>query len=107
MASIVLALVVILAFSPVPLEASLHADGGVDYAASTLSSGFPVTIVDDTGYRLVIKKAPARIVSLAPSNTEILFSLGLGDRLVGGVTTACDYPQAAAKIDKSAITPST
>ncbi len=39
-------------------------------------------------------------MSLAPSNTEILFSLGLGDRLVGGVTTACDYPQAAAKIDK-------
>jgi len=39
--------------------------------------------------------APAqRIVSLAPNVTEILFALGLGDRIVG-VTTFCDYPEAA------------
>ena len=37
---------------------------------------------------------PRRIVSLAPSITEILFALGLGDRVVG-VTTFCDYPQEA------------
>jgi iron complex transport system substrate-binding protein len=37
---------------------------------------------------------PQRIISLAPSTTEILFALGLGDRLVG-VTTFCDYPEAA------------
>lgn len=40
-----------------------------------------------------------RIVSLAPSNTEILFSLGLGDRIVG-VTTECDYPKEAMEKDK-------
>ena len=35
-----------------------------------------------------------RIVSLAPSTTEILFALGLGDR-IAGVTSFCDYPEEA------------
>ena len=39
--------------------------------------------------------APRRIVSLAPSITEMLFDLGLGDRVVG-VTSFCDYPPEAA-----------
>ena len=38
--------------------------------------------------------APRRIVSLAPSVTEILFALGLGDR-VAGVTDFCDFPAEA------------
>lgn len=37
---------------------------------------------------------PERIISLAPSNTEVLFALGLGDRVVG-VTEYCDYPEMA------------
>jgi iron complex transport system substrate-binding protein len=37
---------------------------------------------------------PNRIVSLAPSTTELLFALGLGDHVVG-VTSYCDYPEAA------------
>jgi iron complex transport system substrate-binding protein len=37
---------------------------------------------------------PKRIVSLAPSVTEILFALGLGDRVVG-VTRYCRYPPEA------------
>jgi iron complex transport system substrate-binding protein len=37
---------------------------------------------------------PKRIISLAPNMTEILFALGLGDRLVG-VTSFCDYPPEA------------
>ena len=39
-----------------------------------------------------------RIISLAPSITEILFALGVGDRLVG-VSTYCDYPPEAKRID--------
>ena len=67
--------------------------------APVASGGYPISIVDDTGATVEIPREPARIVSLAPSNTEILFALGLGDRVVG-VTTACDYPEAAKKIDK-------
>ena len=40
-----------------------------------------------------------RIISLAPSVTETVFALGLGDRLVG-VSAYCDYPPAATKIDR-------
>lgn len=42
---------------------------------------------------------PQRIVSLTPSLTEIVFALGLGDRLVG-VSRHCDHPPEAAAIDK-------
>ena len=44
--------------------------------------------------RQVVPKDYQRIVSLAPSITEILFALGLGDRIVG-VTKHCDYPAEA------------
>lgn len=39
-------------------------------------------------------RQPARIVSMAPNLTEILFALGLGERVVG-VTQDSDYPPAA------------
>ncbi|WP_317295537.1 ABC transporter substrate-binding protein [Methanoculleus nereidis] len=54
-----------------------------------------VTVTDDLGGTVVIQGTPQRIVSLAPSNTEILYALGLEDRIVG-VTDCCDYPLAAA-----------
>lgn len=41
-----------------------------------------------------ISSVPQRIVSLAPSNTEILFALGLADKIVA-VTDMCDYPAEA------------
>ncbi len=44
---------------------------------------------------------PTRIVSLKPNVTEILFALGVGDRVVG-VTTYCDYPAAAKNIPRVA-----
>lgn len=61
---------------------------------SPSAAGFPVTVTDARGKTLTLKTAPQRIVSLAPSNTELLFDLGLGDKVVG-VTTACDYPPEA------------
>jgi iron complex transport system substrate-binding protein len=53
-----------------------------------------VNIIDGLGREVIVEKEPQKIVSLAPSNTEILFDLGLGDR-VCGVTEYCDYPAEA------------
>lgn len=50
-----------------------------------------LTLVDDRGYVLNLTSYPNRIVSLAPSNTEILFAAGAGDKVVG-VTNYCNYP---------------
>jgi iron complex transport system substrate-binding protein len=52
-------------------------------------------------------QTPQRIVSLAPGITEMVFALGLGNRLVG-VTTACRYPEAALRVPKigGSVTPS-
>jgi len=52
------------------------------------------SFVDDAGHRIYLAKPPARIVSLAPSITEMLFAIGLDEQIVG-VTEFCDYPAAA------------
>jgi len=63
------------------------------------ASNFPVTIIDSTGVSITFNNPPQRIVSCAPSNTEIVFALGKGDKLVG-VTNYADYPEEAKKIEK-------
>ncbi len=50
-----------------------------------------ITVTDDAGTTITLNTTPERIVSLSPSNTEILAALGLLDKVVG-VTDVCDYP---------------
>jgi iron complex transport system substrate-binding protein len=52
------------------------------------------TVTDDLGRSVTIHGIPKRIISLSPSNTEIVYALGLQDKLVG-VTTYDNYPEAA------------
>jgi iron complex transport system substrate-binding protein len=54
----------------------------------------PGTYTDDMGREVVIDEVPQRIVSFGPSITEILFALGLGEKVVG-VSDYSDYPEAA------------
>ncbi|HEY5594233.1 MAG TPA: cobalamin-binding protein [Nitrospiria bacterium] len=54
----------------------------------------PITVMDDLGRSVQFAKPPLRIISLAPGLTEILFSLGLDQRIVA-VTDYCNYPEAA------------
>ncbi len=65
-------------------------------AVTSTSPGakFPITIIDAVGRSVTLKAMPRSIVSLSPSNTEMVFALGLGDQLVG-VTKFCNYPEAA------------
>lgn len=55
---------------------------------------FPIEVKDDLGRTIIIQNPPSRIISLAPSSTEILFALKLNDKIVG-VTDFCDYPREA------------
>jgi iron complex transport system substrate-binding protein len=63
------------------------------------SSDLPRRVTDEIGRSVNVAATPQRIVSLAPSITEMLFALGLGDRVVG-VTTYCDYPPEATAKEK-------
>lgn len=49
---------------------------------------------DEIGRSVQITECPVRIVSMAPNITEILFALGLENR-IAGVTRFCNYPSAA------------
>lgn len=48
--------------------------------------------VDQTGYRFERIETPNRIISIVPSQTELLFDLGLDERVVG-ITKFCVHPQ--------------
>jgi iron complex transport system substrate-binding protein len=49
------------------------------------------SFVDQTGHTVTLAATPMRIVSIVPSQTELLFDLGLEDRLVG-ITKFCVHP---------------
>lgn len=56
-------------------------------------------LADFLGNPVELAAYPQRIVSLSPANTEIVYALGLGDRLVG-VDNFSDYPEAACALPK-------
>ncbi|MGO8813284.1 MAG: ABC transporter substrate-binding protein [Terriglobia bacterium] len=61
------------------------------FSASTASAR---VVTDQTGRQVNVPDHPRRLISIAPSITETLYALGVGDRLVGD-TEYCDYPQQA------------
>lgn len=63
-------------------------------AAPVTADTFPLTITDDAGVPTTFSTAPARIVSLNPGLTEIVFALGAGNRLVA-VDRFSNYPPEA------------
>ena len=66
---------------------------------SGFDAAWPRSSYDDHENLVILEKIPYRIVSLAPSNTENLFLLGLHERIIG-VTDYCDYPEEATGKEK-------
>ena len=59
-------------------------------------------VTDDRGVEIEFNEVPKTVVSLQPSNTEILFALGVGDKIVGA-TEYDTYPEEAQKLNVSLI----
>jgi iron complex transport system substrate-binding protein len=59
--------------------------------APTSAAVYPANVVDDEGSAVWIPTEPQKIVSITPANTEILYAIGAGDRVVG-VDETSDYP---------------
>ncbi len=78
-------------------SATITSTNTVTSTVTTATENFPLTLTDQLGRMVTVNKVPERIVSLSPSNTEILFALGLRDKVVG-VTDYCDYPPEAKNI---------
>lgn len=74
-------------------EVSESEDAGETKDESS-EEAYPVTLTDAVGNDITLETAPANIVSMMPSNTEILFALGLADEIVG-VSDYDDYPEEA------------
>lgn len=67
-------------------------------ASDVADTVYPFDFTDSYGNVVTIEAEPERIVSVAPNMTELLFELGVGDRVVGR-TDYCDYPAETANID--------
>ena len=63
------------------------------------SEGYPVIVTDMDGIPLRLESSPRRIISLSAGTTELLYSLGAGDRIIG-VTDECNYPPRVKQKDK-------
>ena len=64
-----------------------------------VEAAFPVTLTDAVGNEIILEKAPETIVSMQPSNTEILFGLGLDAEIVA-VSDYDNYPAEALEKEK-------
>lgn len=81
------------------LENSSAANGekpasAADGTAAETETVYPLTLTDATGTEVTFDAKPERMISLAPSETETLFALGLDQEIVG-VSDNDDYPEAA------------
>jgi iron complex transport system substrate-binding protein len=68
------------------------------------AASWPRSVVDDEGTTVTLPEPPERLISLSPANTEVIFALGAGDRLLGGTDFDDHPPEAAALPDVATFT---
>lgn len=84
---------------PTPTEQNTQTEEKTDTQPTqeATDSAFPITITDSTGTEITINQKPEKIVSLAPSTTEILYFLGVEECIVGR-TDYCTFPESIANV---------
>ena len=87
---------------PASAVAPTPAPTGTALPASTKPAA--VTVTDSANRTVTLDGAPQRIVSLAPSTTEIAFALGLGSRVVA-VDRLSDYPAQVGGLPRISVFP--
>lgn len=75
-------------------NAATSEQSGKDSEAGGDAVTYPMTVTDATGKEITLEQAPETIISTLPSNTEILFALGLDNEIVA-VDDYSDFPEAA------------
>ena len=66
---------------------------------TVFTNTFAIEVVDDSGNTVRLNNPAARVVTLAPNLTELLFDIGAGDRVVATVQFS-NFPDAAKKIPR-------
>ena len=79
--------------TPVMTE-ELATEAPATQAATEPAAEIPLSVTDGLGREVTLSAVPQRIVSLAPSNTEILFAIGAGGQVVGRDQLS-DFPEEA------------
>ncbi|MGG4147045.1 ABC transporter substrate-binding protein [Paenibacillus algorifonticola] len=62
-------------------------------------AAYPLTVTDAMDTKLTFEQAPEKIVTLVPSETEVVFAVGAGKQVVG-VDQYSNYPEEANDIEK-------
>jgi iron complex transport system substrate-binding protein len=83
----------------IAITAVISFSGGYVLSSMTKESNSGLTVVDDYGRSVTLDGVPHRIVSIAPTPTEILYAIGAGTQMVG-VDNYSDYPAEAGKLPK-------
>lgn len=91
--------VVLAACVPAAPAAPVAAPPTAPAASASPVAAFPAVVTDFQGKAITVAARPARIVSIGASNTEFLFALGVGDRVVG-VDDFSDLPVEAKAKEK-------
>ncbi|RNF40057.1 ABC transporter substrate-binding protein [Planococcus salinus] len=82
-----------------PVEEQQQTESPAEQPAETEEAEFPVTLTDAVGEEVVIEEEPEAIVSMVPSNTEIAYELGLGEKMVG-LSDFDNYPPETEDVEK-------
>src|SRR3990172_3766486 len=80
--------------APASTSTEMPAPVSTEAPATEAPASAAITLTDGLGRSVILNEAAKRVVSLAPSNIEILFAVGAGEQVVGRDQYS-DYPEAA------------